>query len=1120
MNIPGFEMIEKLGQGGMAAVWKARQVSLDRIVAIKILSANLTGDQEDVKRFQTEAQSAAKLKHPGIIQVYDANAEDGSYYFVMEYVAGYTVGDWLRRKGVIPEKDALLVVQCVADAMGYAWEKERIIHCDLKPDNIIIDSDGAVKVADLGLARTISSISNDDVSDEVLGTPAYLSPEQASGRQDLDCRADIYSLGAMLYHLVTGKMLFEGHTEEEVMDLQITGTVKDPMEINSAISPSLCWLIEKMLVKDKDGRYQDWNAILLDLGKVKKKLPIAGRPPEGASTVERSPKRTISKRVKERSNTDSTESTQQVHASKGMPVPAKIGIVVALVAVVFLVIMLLSKNSSSPPPPKPRRIQEPSVVRIPKEPDAEESYGSVARRGYEEAVKWADENPDSYDESIRKFNRIVVTARGTRYAVKAEARIRELSRRREETIRDVMGHLKRSTDFLVKEGKYSDAIRVYSEYNGELADTTRLRRAAIVARLQDGQKKIDEDAKKREEICAGKMEDLLGDVIKTLVNDGISSALTVVDAAVSDPHIASMTVEVGEIKDALNAANNVDMVILESFNAQKGKSIVVDLLTGKKTLKILSARDDRIKALRRVRGATVKASFAIKDLTMGERMRRMGNDDLPEVALVKGLMAIRSRAFSHARKYLEKTFPVFSAKLLAYLDLEENALSKEDHDTPAGLAAPVIVRAEPNNVHEEPVPIVKKQLKPAVSVDVVRKQLCAINPELQEREIQLFADENGVVYKASLVSPAVRKINPLAGLTRLRDVSVEGYPSALSDLTAISALEGLPLESLSVAFSSVKNLAALKGMALKNLNISHTPVMDIAVLRNIPLKQINAAHTKIKHLQNLKGMSLESLNINGTKVADIKATKGMPLRNLSFAHTLVKDISSLKGMPLEHLNMSHSKVFDISALKRLPLLSLDVSSTSVKDISSLKGMPLARLNLNGTRVTDISALKEMNLTSLALSETMIKDFSVIAGMPLIRLELRSTKVRDLLFLAGMPLKNLDMSDTGVDQLAILRGMDLRRLNIKNTRVADLEPIKDMQLVFLDCRGLRSGALSALAGSSIVNINVDQADTKSVIAVLRTMPELRTVNGRPWNRWAGDEGRRPGRPNRRGRDNRR
>lgn len=127
-EIPGFDVLSKLGQGGMAKVYKARQLSLDRIVAIKILSSRLSQDPEDVQRFLQEAQAAASLKHPGIIQVYDAHMAQDASYFIMEYVAGYTMGDWVRRKGKIAEKDVLSVAECVADALQYAWTQAGMVH--------------------------------------------------------------------------------------------------------------------------------------------------------------------------------------------------------------------------------------------------------------------------------------------------------------------------------------------------------------------------------------------------------------------------------------------------------------------------------------------------------------------------------------------------------------------------------------------------------------------------------------------------------------------------------------------------------------------------------------------------------------------------------------------------------------------------------------------------------------------------------------------------------------------------------------------------------------------------------------------------------------------------------
>jgi len=398
MLVGGFEMLEKLGEGGMASVWKARQVSLDRIVAIKTLSSQMASDPSDVERFQREAQSAAKLKHNGIVQVYDANMEDGKYYFVMEFVDGYTVGDWMRRTEKLPEKDALLVASCVADALQYAWEKEGIIHCDIKPDNVMVDEDGTVKVADLGLARTISAMStspDESESVEIMGTPAYMSPEQARGDVDLDCRADIYSLGATLYHVVTGKMLFEGHSDDEVIDLQISKSVDDPLDLNQRLSKSFCWFIEKMLAKDKNDRPKDWGEVIADIKRIKRKmLPLNTLKAEGLSTVRRSkyrtktPTRTVAKQV--------------VKQPEGASFVKKLlvvgGICIAVVGVAVLISQAGKKKQPAPGPIYP-------VPGQPRQSVPQQASTRENRAGgmFEFARKWAMDNLNKFDEAIDQF---------------------------------------------------------------------------------------------------------------------------------------------------------------------------------------------------------------------------------------------------------------------------------------------------------------------------------------------------------------------------------------------------------------------------------------------------------------------------------------------------------------------------------------------------------------------------------------------------------------------------------------------------------------------------------------------------------------------------------------------
>ena len=268
--IEGFEIVGLLGQGGMATVWKARQLSLNRLVAIKVLSSNVTNGPDDLRRFCEEARATAQISHPGIVQAYDAAFAE-KLYFVMELIDGYTVGQWLRRKGSIPLPEALLVAESVAAALDYAWEQIGMIHCDIKPDNIMVDADGTVKVADLGLSQR--HLAQMDLTDDVLGTPHYMSPEQIQGGA-LDCRSDIYAMGATLYHMLTGRFLFDGKPSA-VLDAHLEKAARSLRLVNPELPVPMALLIEKMLAKSPEDRQQNWRQVIESLHRVGQGLPPA-----------------------------------------------------------------------------------------------------------------------------------------------------------------------------------------------------------------------------------------------------------------------------------------------------------------------------------------------------------------------------------------------------------------------------------------------------------------------------------------------------------------------------------------------------------------------------------------------------------------------------------------------------------------------------------------------------------------------------------------------------------------------------------------------------------------------------------------------------------------------------
>lgn len=290
--LDGYELLEKLGEGGMAVVWKARQISLDRLVAIKMLSPSFT-EPDALERFRQETRHTARLRHPSIVQVYDAGERDGVVYLVMEYIQGQSLGDWIAGAGRLAPADLLRVADGVAAALDDAWDKECMIHCDIKPDNILIEADtGAVKVADLGLSRAVGiHRTGERVSGVIVGTPNYVSPEQAEGVPDLDCRTDIYSLGATLYHAATGELPFRELGGDGAMEGHRSGQLEDPVDRIEGFPLPVAWLLEKMLVRNRAYRPQLWRDIRKDL-----ELVRAGRlpgvlPEPNQSTLKRSLRR-------------------------------------------------------------------------------------------------------------------------------------------------------------------------------------------------------------------------------------------------------------------------------------------------------------------------------------------------------------------------------------------------------------------------------------------------------------------------------------------------------------------------------------------------------------------------------------------------------------------------------------------------------------------------------------------------------------------------------------------------------------------------------------------------------------------------------------------------------------
>ncbi len=268
-QIPGYKVMGKLGSGAMAVVYKAKQISLDRIVAIKVLPKRFSEKPDYISRFFKEGKIAAKLNHNNIVQAIDVGEAGGLYYFVMEYVEGKTLYDDLSKGKIFNEKECLEIVIQLAHALNHAHD-HGMIHRDVKPKNIMINTEGVVKLADMGLARETSDIKAAKHEEgKAFGTPYYIAPEQIRGRVDIDGRADIYALGATLFHMVTGQVPFEGSEPSEVMRKHLKEPLTPPDHINTSLSAGIAEVIEVMMAKRRKDRYQNTHELLTDLESVR-----------------------------------------------------------------------------------------------------------------------------------------------------------------------------------------------------------------------------------------------------------------------------------------------------------------------------------------------------------------------------------------------------------------------------------------------------------------------------------------------------------------------------------------------------------------------------------------------------------------------------------------------------------------------------------------------------------------------------------------------------------------------------------------------------------------------------------------------------------------------------------
>ncbi|MFZ2639389.1 MAG: serine/threonine-protein kinase [Verrucomicrobiia bacterium] len=561
-RIGGFELLQKVGEGGMGTVWKARQISLDRIVALKLLSAEYSQSAEFIGRFRNEARAAAILTHRHIVQVYDAGKADDANYLAMEFIEGKSVRALVDAKGRMSETEALDIVLPVATALRYAFERAQLIHRDIKPENILIDRDGVVKLCDLGLAKIITGPESLKLtrSGMTLGTPFYISPEQAEGR-DLDARSDIYGLGATLYHMVTGQAPFGDEVTAVAMMKQVKETVPDPRQFQPQLTEAICMVIEKMMAKNRHDRYQNWAELISDLQLVRSgRHPVNARVPPSRSTMQRR-ENTL---PAERSARAVEEGPIIVVETQGVTVTPLMWAGIALIVLCMVGSVVLFVLSE-------RREHE---LRAQLDIRTAAAQADAAARAYYEAVEFARTHPLDYDDVASRFKRVRQDYKKTEFAAQAAEQADQWEKRgteakKQRTLRQTAARVAREA-----------AARREAEARSKAEKAEMERKAALAAKEAEEKRRAAEEAARVRQAALAAYNEFCPAWLTLLGRRDYATALKSAQTAAADPKLAPQKKIMAAHVAATQRIAGFITRLLAADSPLRGKTVVLSRVSG------------------------------------------------------------------------------------------------------------------------------------------------------------------------------------------------------------------------------------------------------------------------------------------------------------------------------------------------------------------------------------------------------------------------------------------------------------------------------------------------------------------------------------------------------------
>lgn len=620
----GFRLEHKLGAGAMGEVWLCNQESMERKVAVKILSPALTHDPDYIEQFLREVRNTGRLEHKNIVTAFDAGESDGMYYLAMSYVEGESLEEKIQREGKIPEAKALKIIRDIAQALDYAWKNYQLIHRDIKPSNIMLDRNDDPQLMDMGVSKSLSEDPTLTMSGTILGTPHYISPEQARADVELDCRTDIFSLGATLYNMVTGKAPFDSPTVMGVLTKLASDPIPPPQEENPELSDACIILLELMMTKSRDDRLQSWKEVVSEATRVlkgkmpQKPLPVNAGNPMSNSSLNISKSKVFKKpnqiQLPKNTNPSATAIPEQKNKSKA---PVFIGVAVILLIAGGIGVFFLTQKKPPADVAEEIQVAEQPLESTPststassttaEKPAAPENSVEVKQKEmWDFAAKFAKENPQSFGQAVALFEKIKSSCKGTKYELMAGVEITKLQ----------------------KEQKRLEAEKL--------------------AKIADEKRKTEEARK----LAVERKKKLAAEAAKTEALSKINTAMLKGDfsTAANQEGTEELGSAVNKIANIAKQLNNLNSAVAESLKNSVAKTITI----GSQKVKIAKVENGVIYGKINTGKVLITRKISIAKLPIKEKLKHLDALSADAKAIYLAVLCLKNKKYDSLEKYANK----------------------------------------------------------------------------------------------------------------------------------------------------------------------------------------------------------------------------------------------------------------------------------------------------------------------------------------------------------------------------------------------------------------------------------------------------------------------------------